>query len=199
MLLRLRVVLKCYCFIILGVWGERLGLLGDFVVWLAFEGMVILCWSWRSNQLMFPDLLSAFWPRKAIPLLGRCAWDKEDCSEGGEQKGPKHCEWRVREAELGGPRCPSVSAWPHCTAMHGQAALWEIIIATTCSAAQLVPAFQGPVMGLGVLFWVTQCHCSAMVEHSSWLTHLKFSKRGGFPSWLHRSSLGCCLSWHKVC
>lgn len=199
MLLRLRVVLKCYCFIILGFGGR--GLDCWEILWFgwAFEGMVILCWSWRSNQLMFPDLLSAFWPRKATPLLSRCAWDREDCSECGEQKEPKHCNWKVRGAELAGPRCPSVSAWPHCTAMHGQATLWETIFATTCSAAQLVPVFQGPVMGLEVLFCVTQCHCSAMVEHSSWLTHLKFSKHGGFPSWLHRSSLGCCASWHKVC
>lgn len=66
------------------------------MVWLEFGGTAILCWSCRSNQLMFPDFVSGFWPRKMTPLLSRCAWDRENCNECGEQKEPQHCKWSQR-------------------------------------------------------------------------------------------------------
>lgn len=122
---------------------------------------------------MFPGFLSGFWPRKRTPLWTRCAWHRENCTERGEQKELKHSKWRVRGADLEGPRCTSVSAWPHCLLRHclrGQESSWETLM------AQFVPLFQGPVVGLGVLVCVTQCCCSL------WLTFFVINTCSSFPS-----------------
>lgn len=185
-----------------GLWGRGLDCWRMLWFGLGFGSTVILCWSWRTNQLMFPDFLSGFWPRKEIPWLSICAWNKENCNKCVEQKELKHHKRRVRGTEPGGPCCTSMNAEPRCLLRHclrGQGSMWETIIATMCSLSHLDTLFQGPVVGLGVLFFVTKCCCSAMVEHSSWLTPAEVFQALWFPNWLHRSNLGCCASWHKVC